>query len=201
MKVCCPSQSDKATGLVRRYRQGERAALGELYDELAGLVRAFIQTRLLGLGSLPVGLEVDDLYQQSYIFLAEAVEEWEPSRCDSFVAYFLVNLRWRMERYLRQQTSLRRSTRIRLSSVPHDYIVKAVAERIGVDGREWDGEILCSDLMGALPTLDREVVRLHLFRGLTFVQIGDELGISRSACHRAYSRAIVQLKKVLSVER
>lgn len=199
MRVGCLRKKNGVTALALRYRQGEHKVLGDLYDELEILVRNFIRSRLLGQDTLPPGLGAEDLYQQSYVALAEAVLEWEPDRCGNFMPYFLSSFPWRMDRYLRQQKSLRRTTHIQLCSMPHDELVALATTAIGVDGRDWDDIILCSDLMGKLPTLDRQVVQLHLFHGLSFTQVGKTLGINRSATYRVYVRAILQLKSLLGM--
>ncbi|MGE5618805.1 MAG: sigma-70 family RNA polymerase sigma factor [Sphingomonadaceae bacterium] len=186
------------TALAHRYRAGDRSALGELYTQLEPLVRAFLRPHLAPHRSLPPGLEAADLFQQSYVALAEAALEWEPLRRDNFMPYFLRSFPWRIDRYLRSQTPSRRTARFRLNSVSHDLLMEQVADTAGPDGRDWDDELLCADLLRGLPRTYDRVVRLHLYHGLPFAKVAEALGISRSAAHEAFRRALVLARSSLS---
>lgn len=187
----------RVTSLALRYRLGERETLGELYGELETSIRHFIRTILNGRNPLPPGLDVEDLYQQSYVTLAEIVLMWDPDRNDNFIAYFLASFPWRMGRYLRMQSPTQRAARIQLYSVPHDCLVEQMAACQGVDGREWDDLLGVDELLAELPRLDAQVVRLHLYHGLSFAQVSVMLGVSRSEAHRRYGRAIARLRALL----
>lgn len=183
-------REERVSLLALRYRSGDRAALGELYTELEPLVRRFLRPHLSAPRSLPLGMEVEDLYQQAYVALAEAVLEWEPDRRDNFVPYFLRSFPWRIDRYLRSQTPSRRTRRFQLRSVPHDTLVEQMAGVAGPDGRDWDDVLGCAELVRGLPRLYGQVVSLHLYRGLSFAEVAETVGISRSAAHEAFGRAI-----------
>ena len=187
----------RVSSLALRYRSGERAVLGELYAELEPMVRGFLRTHISGRGSLPSGVDAEDLCQQSYVVLAETVLEWEPERRDNFMPYFFSSFPWRLDRYLRSQTPLRRTARFQLRSVSHDSLVEQMAGAVGLDGREWDDVLGCAELLRALPGLHGRVVELYLYHGLSFAEVGDALGISRSAAHRAFGRAISLLRSLL----
>ena len=63
------------------------------------------------------------------------------------------------------------------------------------------GPQLTSDLREALerlPTGQRAVVVLKLLRGLTFAQIGDELGLSEAAAKMRFMRALGELRADLT---
>lgn len=187
----------RVASLALRYRLGEREALGELYDELKASIHSALQSLLLERSPLPPGLETEDLYQQSYVALAEIVLDWKPDQNDNFIAYFLSSFPWRMDRYLRTLTPSRRASRIQLYSVPHDDLVERMVGTRGVDGREWDDVLGCAELISGLSGLDGRVVRLHLYHGLSFAQVSKILGISRSESHRIYGRAILRLRALL----
>lgn len=189
----------RITSLALRYRQGERGALGELHAELEPWIRSFLRHQLSGRDSLPPGLEAEDLYQQSYVALAEAALDWEPGRRDSFMPYFLSSFPWRIDRYLRCQRPLRRTAHFQFRSMPHDELVSRAAGIAGSDGREWDEILGCAELAGELSALDGRVVSLHLHHGLSFAEVGEALGISRSAAHRSFARGISRLRALLGV--
>lgn len=184
--------------LALRYRSGDRTALGELYSELEPFVRGFLRRHLSAPRPLPPGLEAGDLYQQAYVALAEAALEWEPDRRDNFMPYFLRSFPWRIDRYLRSQTPSRRTARFQLRSMPHDLLMEQMAGAPGIDGREWDDALVCQELMRGLPRLYGRVVRLHLYHDLPFAKVAEALGISRSAAHEAFGRAISLSRSLLA---
>lgn len=190
-------REETISSLALRYRSGDRSALGELYAALEPLIRSFVGPCLSARRPLPVGMEAEDLYQQSYILLAEAALEWQCDRHDNFMPYFIRSFPWRLDRYLRSQTPSRRAVRVQLHSVPHDALVERVAGMAGPDGRDWDDELLCSGLLEGLPRSYRRVVRLHLYDGLPFAQVAREVGMSRSAAHEAFGRAVSMLRSAL----
>ncbi len=184
--------------LALRYRSGDRAALGLLYAELEPFIQGILRRHLSGHRSLPPAMEPEDLLQQSYLELAETVLEWEPDRRDNFMPYLLRSFPWRVDRYLRSQTPRRRSARFQLYSVPHDLLMERMADAPGLDGREWDDALVCGELLQGMPVLYSRVVRLHLYQGLPFAEVAERLGISRSAAHEDFGRAIAMAKKALA---
>jgi RNA polymerase sigma factor (sigma-70 family) len=184
----------RIASLALRYQRGERKLLGELYRELEISIHCILRTLISGGVPLPPSMEAEDLYQQSYVALAEIVLKWKPDRNSNFTAYFLASFPWRMGRYLRMQSPTRRTSRIQLHSVPHDQLLERLADVQGADGREWDGALGCAELLEELHGLDCRIVRLHLFHGLPFAQVSKIVGISRSEAHRRYGKAILRLR-------
>ncbi len=187
----------RISSLAMRYRSGERSVLGELHAELEPFIRCSLRTHTARGASLPAGVDPEDLFQQAFVALAEAVLAWEPGRRANFVPYFLGSFPWRIDHYLRSQTPSRRTSRFHLFSTPHDLLMERVAGRPGSDGRDWDGALACGELLRALPEACRRVVRLHLFDGLPFAEVGRVMGISRSTAHETYGRAVVMMRTLL----
>jgi RNA polymerase sigma factor (sigma-70 family) len=185
------------SSLATRYRLGERSVLGELYAELDPLIRNAIWPHVADPCSLPAGMDPEDLYQQAYVVLAEAVLDWKPARSNNFAPYFLRSLPWRIDHYLRSQTPSRRTARFRMVSTPHDLLMARIAGDLGPDGRDWDDVLVCGELLRKIPKSYRQVVRLHLFDGLTFAGVGKKIGIGRSAAHETFGRAITLMRSLL----
>jgi RNA polymerase sigma factor (sigma-70 family) len=190
-------QERRISSLAMRYRLGERSVLSELYAGLEPFIHSSIRRRVVGPRLLPPSVDQGDLYQQAYVALAEAVLEWDPGRRRNFVPYFLRSFPWRIDHYLRSQTPSRRTARFQMLSTPHDELMESLAGRPGLDGRDWDGALECEDLLRRVPRSDRQVVRLHLFNGLPFAEVGKIMGISRSAAHEAFARAMALMRKLL----
>ena len=188
----------RISSLAVRYRLGDRSVLGKLYAELEPFIRGTLRLHVAGPRSLPSGLDPEDLYQQAYVALAEAVLDWNPARRDNFVLYFLRSFPWRIDHYLRSQTPSRRTARFRVFSAPHDRLMERIAGNPGPDGRDWDGMLMCDELLRGMPEAYQRAVRLHLFHGLPFAEVGKIMGVSRSAAHETFGRAIALMKTLLN---
>src|SRR3712207_1474377 len=90
------------------YQGGDRSALGALYRAVGPLLGAALARYQQQPGSLPSGLDCDDLAQQSWLILAELAVRWKPSG-GSFAAYFRVSFRWALARYVRRNSPSRRA--------------------------------------------------------------------------------------------
>ncbi len=186
------------SNLALRYRSGDNAALAELHAELEDLLRAFLRPYLSPSGPLPPTIEASDLSQQAVVALAEAVLEWRPERCDNFLPYLIRSFPWRIQRYVSRQWPSGGSPHVQVFSLPHDLLIRQMAEVVGRDGRDWDGDLICGELLEALPALSGRVLGLHLFRGLSFAEVSRVLGISRSRAHEVFQRAISLLRSALT---
>jgi DNA-directed RNA polymerase specialized sigma24 family protein len=193
-------REEEITALALRYREGERALLGELHSRLEPAIRGFLGRYRSYWRTLPPDIEEQDLHQQAYVALAEAALEWQPERGGSFISYFLSSFPWRIDRYLRAHTPSRRTTRFQLRSVPHDQLLEGLNGMSGLDGRDWDGALAGAELMDALPEQYALVVRLRLGHGLSFREIGSATGASRSAVHEAFGRAVSLLRSAATSE-
>ena len=183
--------------LAMRYRAGDLAVLSDLYDEFAPFIASKIRPYVTGPRRLPNCLDAEDLYQQAYVELAETALDWDPKQLDNFVPYALGALPWRIAHYLRSQAPARRTGRFQVQSTPHDLLMEAIARKPGPDGRDWDGDLACEEMLLKLPVHYRQVVRLHLFSGLSFAEVGKVTGMGRSASHEAFQRAIMFLRSML----
>ena len=187
----------RISSLAVRYRLGERSVLGELYGEMEPFIRSTLGPYAAGLRSLPPEIDPEDMYQQAYVVLAEAVLDWDPARRGNFVLYFLRSFPWRIDHYLRSQTPARRTARFQMLSAPHDRLMERIAGTPGLDGRDWDDVLACDELLREMPEAYQRVVQLHLFHGLPFAEVGKMMGIGRSAAHETFGRAITLIKVLL----
>jgi len=188
----------RISSLALRYRSGDRAVLGELYAELEPLIRSFLRPHLSAPRSLPIGVEPEDLWQEAHVALAETALEWRPERLDNFVPYFSRSFPWRIDHYLRRQMPPRRTARFQLISVPHDSLMESMEGMVGPDGRDWDDALACSELLSSLPPQYARIVRLHFYHGLSFAEVAEATGISRSAAHEAFGRALSLLRSAIA---
>ena len=187
----------RISALALRYRNGDLDVLGELYAELAPFIVGAIRQHHTGPNMLPPAISPEDLYQQAYVELAEAIHEWDPDRRANFVPYFLRAFPWRIDHYLRSQTPARRTDRFQVVSAPHDQLMWQLAGRPGADGRDWESSLAWTELLGRLPELGRQVIQLHVFYGLSFAQVAAKMGIGRSTVYDAFKRAMMSMRSML----
>lgn len=191
-------REERITRLALCCRSGARHALEGLYEELKIEIHEFLGRHLLLRPELPVGLDVQDLFQQAYVELAEMALGWQPERLGSFLPYFRGSFRWRIGHYLRSQNPSRRSAHLRIVSVPHDALVRHAGDMAGLDGRSWGEVLALEELVRALPEPSREAVRLRIYEQLPASEVARRLGLSRSAAHRAFSRGLELLRSALA---
>lgn len=187
-------KEEMVSRLALRYRSGDRAVLGELHGELRPAIGGFLRRQLPPGRTLPPGVDPEDLWQQSYVLLAEAVLAWDAEGHGNFVPYFLRSFPWRVDRYLRTQTPSRRAAGVRMHSMPHDLLMEQVAGTVGDDGRQWEDAVVWGELLDQLPAPWAAAVRLHLEEGMPFRQVAEVLGVSRSTAHESFTRAMGRLR-------
>jgi RNA polymerase sigma factor (sigma-70 family) len=144
-------------------------------------------------GSLPASLERVDLAQESWLILAELAERWRPEG-GSFAAYFRVSFPWALARYVEHASPSRRSRNVLVLGAESPDVQAEVDLRPGTDGREWDGELVWSELIEQLSEPERAVLRLHFADQKPFSAVAQALQLSRSAAYRLYRRALRNLQ-------
>jgi RNA polymerase sigma factor (sigma-70 family) len=160
--------------LMQSYVRGEASAFHELFSRYAPALLRLMRRDLASKA------EADDLVQQAFLQLHRARKDFDPARrLKPWIYTIALNLK---REYLRSRR--RRPTQpLEASDEP------------GVDAVDPELEDRARAIRRALselPQQQREVVELHWFDGLSFLEIGQTLGISTSAAkvraHRAYGR-------------
>ncbi len=190
-------RESRISALALRYRSGDLETLGAIYAELAPFIASAIRPHVTESNHLPPDIGPEDLYQQAYVELAEAILDWEPGRRENFLPYFYRSFPWRIDHYLRSKTPARRTSRFQMLSSPHDLLMRQLAANAGSDGRDWDGALAWSELLRSLPVQCLQVVRLHVLDGLSFAEVARVMGIGRSTAHDVFKRAMMLMRSML----
>jgi RNA polymerase sigma factor (sigma-70 family) len=129
-----------------------------------------------------IGEPAEDAVQEAFVRLA--TQEQLPREPLAWLVRVTRNqlLAWRREgSRRRQRESLRAAER------PWWQSAGGAAER--------DAEVEeAAERLRRLPAAERQVIVMHLWGGLTFQQIAEIVGSSRSGVHRQYQRALDQLR-------
>ncbi|HEV3117621.1 MAG TPA: sigma-70 family RNA polymerase sigma factor [Gemmataceae bacterium] len=187
--------------LLRQVRDGDRAAVEELFQRHRSYLRLFIELRLDP--RLRQRVDPSDVVQEAQL---EAVR--------------------RLAAYLEQPAM---PFRLWLRQIAHDHVLKVRRFHRGTARRSLDREVplperssllLVRHLLAAgstpsqkcmreelldrlrqamtqLPEADREIVLLRTVEGLSYQEIGYLLGIEAAAARKRQGRALVRLHKIL----
>jgi len=153
--------------------------------------------RLNQLGPLPGPFESRDLDQQSWVILAELVKRWDPAQAP-FLPYVHGTFSWALRRYLRSQTSDRRSRNVRVISTEHAELFSKADAQTGTDGREWDTALMCEEVMTELEPEQQRVLRLHFAERRRPAEVATALGVAVEQVEPLVKRAVRAARAVAS---
>jgi RNA polymerase sigma factor (sigma-70 family) len=185
--------------LARAYRGGDRSVLAELHDALRPIIQSSI-ARAYQLGPLPGPLESRDLDQQSWILLAELTARWDPDQAP-FLPYVHGAFPWALRRYLRSQSSDRRSIRARVISTEHAELFSRADAQTGVDGRDWDNRLMCDEVMTELTAEHQRALQLHFAERRRPAEVASAMGLSLEEVEPLVKRAVRAARAVASGRR
>jgi RNA polymerase sigma-70 factor, ECF subfamily len=168
--------------VLRRLANGDRAALGVLYDRHAPVLLA------LGLRIVRARREAEDLLHDVFLELWRHAGDYQPER-GSVKSWMLLRMR---SRCLDRVRSHGYSRTVALDTEP---VRGGIAE---LDERRLDG-VKLHGLLEQLPAGQREVLALGYFEGLSFSEIATQLDIPLGTVKSRVSAAMQTLRKELGV--
>lgn len=170
--------------LVAAFRGGERDALADLHAALkieVDWVWRWVGRRQTGAGDV---LEPDDLRQETWLVLAEAVRDWDAARDGPFPRYARQRMRRRLERLVRAS---RANTARLLPLDPGDGLAEHAELRDGsaeADAERWADGVLARDLAAALTPPERRALLMRVVEGQRVQVVADRLCVSRRGAER-----------------
>jgi RNA polymerase sigma factor (sigma-70 family) len=179
--------------LALRFQRGDQDALGPLYAAVQPVLRAALHRGARR--GLPEALQAADLDQQSWLILADLTRRWEPRPGVAFSAYLGRTFPWALARYLRAQSPARRAQNCQVYAQPHDRVVAALDDAPEADGRLWDDNIYCAELMNALDPQARAALWLHAVEQRSFTDVAHVLGVPRATAYDLYRRALATARR------
>ena len=175
--------------ILRKVAQGDRQALGRLYDRHAGAMLALGQ-RIIGRQR-----ELEDLVHDVFLEAWRVAGDYDPTR-SSVKTWLFVRMRSRCLDRVRSHDYARTDPLPDIEpNRGGDTDRSADAAERALDGaRVWA-------LLDALPDGQRQVLELGYFRGLSFQEIANELGIPLGTVKSRVGAAILKLRSDLGVSR
>ena len=186
---------DESSRLALAYRAGDRGALSALHQLLWPLMAPAVKRYHDWPGSLPNTLERADLFQESWLILANLAAIWRPVGGD-FGAYLRVSFPWVLARYVRQHSPNRRTKRLVMLGAEQPGVQEQLELHpdTAADGRAWDGELAWAELLEPLSERERTALLLHLAGQQTFTDLAQALQLTRPAAYRLYRRALKRVQ-------
>ena len=178
------------TDLLRRAEEGDKAALGLVFDATYEELRRIARIRLSkgGRGTL---LDTTSLVNESYLRLANAGQLHIGDR-EHFLRYAGHAMRSVIVDYVRKRMAERRGG---------DAVHVPLDSQIGGDADAGESEILrVHEALGDLARFNArmvQVVELRYFAGLTELEVADVLGVTERTVRRDWEKARLLLAEAL----
>lgn len=180
------------TGLLQRWRGGERAALDALLPIVYAELRRVADAHLRRERAPPLSLQATALVHEAYLKLAGgAAVEWQDRT--HFLAVAARMMRQILVDHARRRDAGKRDggERVTLSALDaHD--PRQMVDLLALDQ--------ALDSLEALDERKARVVEMHIFAGLDFAEIGEVLGLSRATLDRDFRAARAWLFRALSAQ-
>lgn len=174
----------------------ELITLAQLGDEKSreDLWEAFRPLRYKWAASISLpGWEWDDLQQEAFVILIQAIDKYDAALGMTFEGYYKVSLyNWRYNKFRKKKEYLG--------------IGEDIAEQGAYQIPEYTedlGDIICTqigcqrivELLGELKELDRELIIRHYFQYQPIKEAGEALGLKDKAAYSRMHRIIKNLRK------
>ncbi len=196
--------------LAAAIQAGERERMGELWQQVEGLVKWKANRVINALDGMR-GVEFDDLYNSGYLALVMAVEGYRPES-GAFSTWFLFHLKtafaeatgFRSEKQKRDPLHYAGSLDAPLDDSPgSDTVGDLVSDPMGEIGFEAVEDVLyrkqlheaLERVIGELPEDRAEILRLRFWQDKTLAEVGEVRGITPERVRQNEKKAIRELRK------
>lgn len=198
--------------LVAEIRAGAVNRLGELWDQVAGLVKWKASRVMTALEGVPGrGVEFDDLYQSGYLAMVAAVESYDPA-----AGAFSTWLMYHLKKVFADLTGVRTksgwydpiNSPISMDTPVSDEMEtsslgnlipdgRASATMEAVEDREYRRQLreALEEALAVLPEHYREILRLRYCAGLTLTEVGEQTGVGCESARKMENRALRVLRQ------
>jgi RNA polymerase sigma-B factor len=196
------AQAHERTLALRYHRHGDLAARRELVERFIPLARE------LALRYSYTDEPTDDLVQVASLGLLKAVDRYEPNRGSKFTSYAVPTILGELKRHFRDKgwalhmprdlqeraLAVSRATEKLSAALGRSPRLPEIAEELGCTVEAVLDAAEVADTWGALPEVEREVVRLRFACDLTQREIGERIGFSQMHVSRLLRRAVGRLR-------
>jgi RNA polymerase sigma-70 factor (ECF subfamily) len=193
--------SPETLSLLERAGAGDAAALGELIARHRDAVRRFVELRLDP--KVRGRIDASDVVQEAHMEAVRRIEDYLARRPMPFHLWLCRTAHENLIRLRRRHVGAAARAVGRENPLPDRssvLIARQVLSGIAPDRLAEEAELAgrVHDALGQLDEVDREVLLLRTFEGLTNVEAAAVLGIEPSAASKRYGRALLRLRQALA---
>ena len=200
------AESEETGDLLRRAREGDSLALDELFGRHRAALYRVVARRL---GRSPnARIDPSDVVQEAQVEALGRLEEYSGRRPMPFRLWLVRTAIQRVGKLRRHASAARRHFgRERPLSILGGSASSGPASRITAAGPTPSQQAASRDLasrlhavLERLPELDRAILTMRTFEGLSYEEAGARLEIEPAAARKRYGRALLRLRALLLAE-
>lgn len=158
---------------------------------------------------ISVGITIDDLNQEAFFALLEAIEAYNPDTEYSFLTYMRYPLQNAFNALCGMRTAKQRADALNISCSIYDPIGEdelTIADTIADDTATEEMEAVVNDTyikqlhsdletcLAILPHSQRSVIKAHYYDGLSFDTIGKAIGLTATQCRNREAEGLRKLR-------
>ena len=199
--------------LVAEIQAGAVELMGQLWDQVAGLIKWKAKRIMTVLEGCPGrGVEFEDLYQSGYLAMVAAVDTYDPAAGGAFSTWLMYHLKnafaeatgYRTQKSRKEPLNNYLSLDTPLTDdADSDDLMDVIAdpsgqnEMLSVEETLYQKQLHDSleSVLASISPQYSEVLRLKHYQGLTYTEVGENLGVSYERVRQIENRAIRELHK------
>jgi RNA polymerase sigma-70 factor, ECF subfamily len=196
------SEADETEGLLLRIQGGDKGAFDELFARHRAEVHEAVATRLGP--SLRARLDPSDVVRETQLDAVKRLAEFIKRRPMPFRLWLLRTAIQRLMKLRRQASAARRDIG---RERPLPALNNSSSERtpaIAVSGLSPSQQAVAADsasrlqaVLERLAEVDREILRMRAFEGLSYEEAATKLAIEPATARKRYGRALLRLRVLL----
>lgn len=202
-KIAMPAETDpQVARLITRLRDGDTAALAELFDQHRDKLRRMVQLRLDH--RLGGRVSASDVLQEAYIDALKRVDHYFEKPDQPFFGWLRLVVGQRLadvhREHLAQKRNAGREVPIHGGGADSACLAACLLGNISSPSNAANRNEIYARLEQALDQMDpvdREVLALRHFEELSNTETAALLGIQPAAASKRYVRALARLKEIL----
>lgn len=188
--------------LLDRLRAGDRTALDGLLERYRERMRRFLDLRMDG--KLRGRVDPSDIIQEAQIEMARRIDDYLNRTPMPFHVWVCKTSYENLLRLRRQHVEAARRSVEREAVLSQESSVMLAGKMLAgtnTPSQQLIREELVKrvqDAMGELSEVDREILLLRTFEGLSNVEVAQVLDLQPEAASKRYGRALIRLRQVLA---
>ncbi|HEV3021694.1 MAG TPA: sigma-70 family RNA polymerase sigma factor [Pirellulales bacterium] len=196
--------TDEVLQLLRLARQGDREALGTLFELYGGYLKLLARLQLDG--RLSSKVDASDVVQETFLQAQRAFGQFRGSSEGELVQWLRQILVSRLAKQIRRyhQTDRRNvgleralSAQLDRSSSVLDVALVAAESSPSQKASRREQAVILANALTQVSADHREVIILHHLQGLTFAQTAEQMQRSQGAVEKLWVRSLVALRRQL----